>query len=323
MKSILVTGAAGFIGSHLCDALLKSGYAVVGVDNFDHFYSEAVKRENIANALSSPRFTLLEGDIRDESLYTKLERYPFAAVIHLAGRAGVRPSVEEPLQYVDSNIAGTVRLLEFVREFGSSFIMGSSSSVYGNSCVAPFVEGDCGDEALSPYAATQRSCEVFCHTYHHLYGIDTAVLRFFTVYGPRQRPDLAIHKFTKLIDEGQSIPVFGDGSTRRDYTYVDDIVGGILKILDWVQQPSDEAKYEIFNLGESHTTTLADLIVSIEQALGKKAIIDRKPMQPGDVQQTYADISKAREMVGYNPQTLIAEGIPKFVEWYLQSKRAR
>jgi UDP-glucuronate 4-epimerase len=308
---ILVTGAAGFIGSHLCERLLTDGAEVVGLDNFDEFYSPTIKRSNIAECLEHKSFSLIEGDIRDaECVAGVLSRNNINMIVHLAARAGVRPSIEQPLLYQDVNINGTMVLLEAAKKYGiRKFVFASSSSVYGNNKKVPFAETDNVDFPISPYAATKKAGELICHTYHHLYDMDVMCLRFFTVYGPRQRPDLAIHKFARLIEAGEPIPVFGDGSMRRDFTYIDDIIQGVMGAIEHCEG------YEIYNLGESRPVRLDELIGEIEKALGKKAIINRQPVQPGDVIQTYADVAKAKAKLGYNPQTDIAEGLEKFVAW--------
>ncbi|MBI5135868.1 MAG: GDP-mannose 4,6-dehydratase [Nitrospirae bacterium] len=312
MSTVLVTGAAGFIGSHLCEALVARGQRVVGYDNFDPFYPRPAKERNLAALSGNRHFALVEGDIRDrDKLAHTFRDHGITQVVHLAALAGVRPSIAEPYRYQEVNVAGTAAILECVRDFGTeNFVFASSSSVYGNNDKVPFAESDRVDHPISPYAATKKAGELICHAYHHLYGFPVTCLRFFTVYGPRQRPDLAIAKFTRLIDNGVPIPFFGDGATRRDYTYIDDIIQGVLAALD------KRAPYAIYNLGESQTTTLLELVRLIQEALGREALIDRQPHQPGDVPVTYADISLARKELGYNPHTLIAEGIPKYVEWY-------
>jgi len=312
MSNILITGAAGFIGSHLCERLLADGEKVVGLDNYDDFYDPNIKRNNIRACLGNQNFKMVEGDIRDASCVESiLNENKIDFVVHLAAKAGVRPSIEDPVSYQDVNINGTVVMLEAARKSGiKKFIFASSSSVYGNNKKVPFAETDNVDFPISPYAATKKAGELICHTYSHLYDIDMTCLRFFTVYGPRQRPDLAIHKFTKLIENGDEIPVFGDGSMRRDFTYIDDIVDGVVASINNCKG------YEIYNLGESRPVRLDELISEIENALGKKAVISRLPMQPGDVNQTYADVSKAKEKLGYNPNTDITEGLAKFVEWF-------
>ena len=306
----LVTGAAGFIGSHLTDRLLNDGWAVVGVDSFDTFYDPSIKRRNIAACLSNPRFRLVEADIRDKAAMSEAISEDIDVIVHLAARAGVRPSIAEPTLYADVNINGTVVLLEIARQRGTpKFIFASSSSVYGNNRKVPFSEDDNVDFPISPYAATKKAGELICHTYHHLYGIAINCLRFFTVYGPRQRPDLAIHKFARLIEQGKPIPVFGDGSMMRDFTYIDDIINGVVASVDRC------AGYEIYNLGESRPISVNDLIRQLESALGKKATINHLPLQPGDVERTYADVTKARRDLGYSPSTDIPAGLADFVEW--------
>ena len=309
---ILVTGAAGFIGSHLCDRLIGQGSFVTGLDNFDSFYSRSIKEANISDCLSETKFKLVEGDIRDAGCVERiLKGDKIEIIVHLAAKAGIRPSLEDPLSYNDVNVMGTVVLLEGARKFGvEKFIFGSSSSVYGNNEKVPFAETDNVDLPISPYAATKKAGELICHTYNHLYGINVTCLRFFTVYGPRQRPDLAIHKFVRLIEAGQAIPVFGDGSMRRDFTYIDDIIDGVVSAIE------NCGGYEIYNLGESKPIRLDKLIGEIEKALGKKAVIDQLPIQPGDVEQTYADVTKAREELGYSPKTEIVDGLTKFVKWF-------
>lgn len=314
--NILVTGGAGFIGSNLVDRLLSDGHSVAVIDEFNDFYDPRIKRANLAAAAG--RIALHEADIRDaEAVRRIVAAGRFDAIIHLAARAGVRPSIKQPKLYIDTNVTGTFHLLEAARAAGvKRFINASSSSVYGVLKTAPFREDMCLNQTISPYAATKLAAEQLCSNYSHLYGMRTISLRFFTVYGPRQRPDLAIHKFTKAIDEGSPIDQYGDGSTRRDYTYIDDIVQGIVACLSYEGPLCD-----VFNLGESQTTTLSELIAAIERKLGKKAVINRLPEQPGDVPLTYADITKSRELLGYRPATKIAEGIPKFVEWYLKTHR--
>lgn len=314
MTRILVTGAAGFIGSHLVERLVGMGRSVVGLDNFDEFYDPAVKRRNLAGLEGEDRFELIEGDIRDAALLDALPG-DIDSIVHLAARAGVRPSIAEPMLYQDVNVTGTQRLLELARRREiRRFVFGSSSSVYGNNEKVPFSEDDPVDRPISPYAATKRAGELLCHTYHHLFGIGTVCLRFFTVYGPRQRPDLAIHKFTRLMTAGEPIPRFGDGSTRRDYTHIDDILQGVVASIAWLDANPDG--FEIVNLGESETVELSRLIALIAEALGVEPRIVELPPQPGDVERTYADITRARRLLGYDPQTPIARGIPEFVAWY-------
>ena len=313
---VLVTGGAGFIGSHLVDRLLADGHAVAIVDEFNDFYSPEIKRANLAGVLDS--IELHEADIRDESAVQNIVKNGrFDAIVHLAARAGVRPSIKEPKLYIDANINGSFHLLEAARQAGvERFICASSSSVYGVLKTVPFSEDMALTQTISPYAATKLAVEQLCSNYSHLYGMRTINLRFFTVYGPRQRPDLAIHKFTRSIFEGKTIDQYGDGSTRRDYTYVDNIIQGMMACFSYNGQLCD-----VFNLGESQTTTLSELIASIENSLGKKARINLLPEQPGDVPLTYANIDKARTLLGYSPTTKIAEGIPKFVEWFLAMQK--
>jgi len=317
MKSILITGGAGFIGSHLVNRLLcEGGWQITVVDDFNDFYDPAIKRAEVEPHLSNPDFQLIEADIRNyEALTQAFAGSSFDCIVHLAARAGVRPSLTDPQLYVETNINGTMNLLELARAHHvRQFVFGSSSSVYGTNAKLPFSEDDPIFNPISPYAATKAAGELLAHTYSHLYGMRIVCLRFFTVYGARQRPDLAIHKFAKLISAGEPIPVFGDGTTRRDYTYVDDIIAGVRAAIDY-----DASKYEIINLGESRTVELRELIFLLEKALGKKAQIDRQPMQPGDVPQTFADIAKARRLLNYNPQTQIEDGVRKFVEWFRET----
>lgn len=319
MRNILVTGGAGFIGSHLVDRLLSEGeWHVTVVDDFNDFYSPKIKEANIAGHLRAPNYKLVEADIRDLDTMASLFRSTrFDVIVHLAARAGVRPSLSEPKLYAETNINGTLNLLDLAKEHGiKQFVFGSSSSVYGINAKVPFAEDDRIHQPISPYAATKAAGELICHTYAHLYDIRCVCLRFFTVYGARQRPDLAIHKFSKLITEGKPIQMFGDGSARRDYTYIDDIIQGVRAAIDY-----DKSIYEVFNLGESQTTELKELIELLERSLDMNAVIDRQPTQPGDVPVTFADISKAKELLGYNPTTKIADGIPKFVEWFRSRDR--
>jgi len=311
VKNYLVTGGAGFIGSHLVDSLLSEGNNVITVDNFDEFYDKEVKLNNISSALTFDTFQLIEGDIRDKNLLDELfNNNHIDIVVHLAAKAGVRPSIENTVEYFDVNMNGTLNILEAMKKFDvKNMIFASSSSVYGNNKKVPFSESDIVDYPISPYAATKKSGELLCHTYHHLYDFKINCLRFFTVYGPRQRPDLAIHKFSKKILNDETIPMFGDGTTKRDYTYIDDIIQGIKLAIENLNG------YEVFNLGESRTIMLKELIALIEKEIGKKANIEKLPLQPGDVEQTYADISKAKEMLGYNPQYDIEEGMKNFINW--------
>jgi UDP-glucuronate 4-epimerase len=314
MKRILATGGAGFIGSHLVDRLLATDVEhVTAVDDFNDFYDPQIKRANIRRHLEDPRYQLAEVDIRNaKALNQALANKNFDCIVHLAARAGVRPSLTQPQLYNETNVNGTLNLLEFARQHDiKQFVFGSSSSVYGINAKVPFSEDDPIRQPISPYAATKGAGELLCHTYSHLYGIRCICLRFFTVYGPRQRPDLAIHKFARLISEGKPIPVFGDGITRRDYTYVDDIINGVVAAINY-----DKSDYEVINLGESRTVELRELISLLEKELDAHAIIDRQPPQPGDVPQTYADITRARKLLGYNPSTQIEEGLRKFVDWF-------
>jgi len=317
MKNFLITGGAGFIGSHLVDRLLATGVErVTVIDDFNDFYDPSIKRDNIREHLKDPRYNLNEVDIRDRgALEQTFKANNFDCVVHLAARAGVRPSLSEPQLYTETNINGTLNLLELAHSSNvKQFVFGSSSSVYGINAKVPFSEDDPIRQPISPYAATKGAGELLCHTYSHLYGLRCVCLRFFTVYGPRQRPDLAIHKFAKLISQRKPIPVFGDGSTRRDYTYVDDIIDGVMAAIDY-----DRSNYEVINLGESRTVDLNELISLLEKELDTHAIIDHQPPQPGDVPQTYADISKARALLGYQPKTQIEEGLHRFIEWFRMS----
>ena len=314
MKSFLITGGAGFIGSHLVDRLLAINVEhITVVDDFNDFYDPQIKRSNIRRHLEDSRYQLAEVDIRDQqALDQALANSQFDCIVHLAARAGVRPSLSQPQLYNETNVSGTLNLLEFARRHNvKQFVFGSSSSVYGINAKLPFSEDDPIRQPISPYAATKGAGELLCHTYAHLYGIRCTCLRFFTVYGPRQRPDLAIHKFARLITEGKPIPVFGDGTTRRDYTYVDDIIDGVVGAINY-----DKSGYEVINLGESRTVELRELIALLEKELDAHAVIDRQPPQPGDVPQTFADITKARNLLGYNPATQIEDGLRKFVDWF-------
>src|SRR5215207_3906274 len=314
MKNVLVTGGAGFIGSNLVEHLIaEGGWNISVVDDLNDFYSPGTKRGNMAEVREKGEFQFFEVDIRNaESLRPVFDENEFDTVVHLAARAGVRPSLKEPKLYAETNINGTLNLLELARDYEiKQFVFGSSSSVYGINAKVPFSEDDRIRRPISPYAATKAAGELLCHTYSHLYDIRTVCLRFFTVYGARQRPDLAIHKFTKLITEGRPIQLFGDGTTRRDYTYIDDIIQGVRAAIDY-----DGAMHEVFNLGESETTELKRLVELIEENLGMKAIIDSQTMKQGDVNTNFADISKAKQLLNYAPKTKIESGIPKFVEWY-------
>jgi UDP-glucuronate 4-epimerase len=321
---VVVTGGAGFIGSHLCERLLRSGHAVWAVDSFDDFYDPARKRDNVRALAGHASFRLVDADVCDGAA-TEAALAPAGAVageidvvVHLAARAGVRPSIEQPALYARVNVEGTAAVLELARRLRvPAFVFGSSSSVYGNAAPVPFSEADPVAAPISPYAATKRAGELLAHTYHHLYGLSVVSLRFFTVYGPRQRPDLAIHKFARLMWAGEEIPVFGDGSTRRDYTYVDDIVQGVERAIGYAL--AHPGCHEVFNLGESDTVTLSRLIDLLSGALGVEPRLRRLPPQPGDVERTCADISRARALLGYAPTTRIEDGIPRFVEWFRAS----
>lgn len=316
--NFLVTGGAGFIGSHVCERLLQMGHTVCAFDDLNAFYSPSQKQQNIRALQSLARpFTFVHGDITGRpALEELLSNSRFDQIIHLAARAGVRPSLAEPALYQRVNVEGTTNLLEAARTRSITKVtIASSSSVYGVNAKVPFSEGDPIFSAISPYAASKLACEALGHVYHHIYGMDIVMLRFFTVYGPRQRPDLAIYKFAQLISAGKAIPVFGDGSSARDYTYVTDTVDGV------IAATQKEFGYQIFNLGESQTVKLSYLIELIEKALGKKAVIDRQPNQPGDVPITFANIDKARKGLGYNPRIKIEEGISKFVDWFQSTHR--
>ncbi|MBN2314201.1 MAG: GDP-mannose 4,6-dehydratase [Sedimentisphaerales bacterium] len=312
---VFVTGAAGFIGSHLCERLLNDGCEIVGIDSFDEFYDPRIKRRNIDRCLKDKHFQLVEADIRDRDAMDQAMDADVDVIVHLAARAGVRPSIAEPVLYADVNINGTMVLLEAAKKYEiDKFIFASSSSVYGNNEKVPFSEEDNVDFPISPYAATKKAGELICHTYQHLYGISITCLRFFTVYGPRQRPDLAIHKFARLIEAGQPIPVFGDGSMMRDFTYIDDIIAGVTAAMEKCN------RFHIYNLGESQPISVNDLIGEIEIALGKKAVKDYLPPQPGDVERTYADVTKAMQDLGYRPSTPIQTGLSKFAAWLRQEE---
>lgn len=314
MESILVTGGAGFIGSNLIDRLLSIGQEVICVDNFDGFYSESVKRKNLEQALLNKNFKLYECDIRNQNeLEQCFKTSKIGLVIHLAAKAGIRPSIANPIEYYDVNVSGTLSLLELMRKYKvTRMLFASSSSVYGNNSKVPFTEKDIVDSPISPYAASKKAGELLCHTYHHLYNFDVYCLRLFTVYGPRQRPDLAIHKFTNCILNGNPIEIYGDGTTSRDYTYIDDIIDGILLSINKLNG------YEVFNLGESVTVSLAQIVDILERKL--RTNITRKflPIQPGDVSKTYSDISKARTLLGYSPKWSVEDGVDNFLTWKLK-----
>ena len=325
LDSILVTGGAGFIGSHLCEALLKQGRRVVLLDNWNDFYDPQIKDANLVAVRETARaqgakLVILKGDIRSSSdlrrAMSALGSGAGRAVVHLAAMAGVRPSIENPLLYNEVNISGTLQVLEACRWAGiRHFAFASSSSVYGNNAKVPFAESDPVDHPISPYAATKKAGELLCHNYHHLCGISVACLRFFTVYGPRQRPDLAIHKFARLLRAGQPLPFYGDGTTRRDYTYINDTLQGVLGALAWLER-SPQPVYDIFNLGESRTVELAQLVTLLGEALDCTPRLDRLPMQPGDVLCTFAEIDKARRLLGYAPRVPLEEGLALFARWF-------
>lgn len=336
----LITGGSGFIGSHLVEQLLKNGHSVINIDNFDDFYDYKIKINNTLESLGQEKQTVFSDkdtdiknliqstesatyrlyyqDIRDkEGLANIFNSYQIDMVVHLAALAGVRPSIERPMDYAEVNILGSMNLWELCKDFGvKKFVCASSSSVYGNNEKVPFSEEDNVDRPISPYAATKKCGEILGHTYHHLYDIDMIQLRFFTVYGPRQRPDLAIHKFTHLIFSDKEIPFYGDGSTARDYTFIEDIIDGITKSIRYLEE--NDKVYEIINLGENQVINLKEMLATIETEMGKSAIKNQLPMQPGDVQKTNADITKAKSLIGYHPTTNFQNGIKKFVEWFLR-----
>ena len=316
MQTFLITGAAGFIGSHLADKLLNEGNKVIVVDNFCDFYNPEIKENNVKHNLSNPNYKLYRADIRDRNELAKVfNENKIDVVIHLAAMAGVRPSIDNPIYYQEVNCVGTQNILEKMKLHNiKKLVMASSSSVYGNCKEVPFKENMIVDFAISPYAATKKANEVMTHVYHKLFDFNVIMLRFFTVFGPRQRPDLAINKFTRLMLNNEPIPMFGDGTTSRDYTYIDDIVDGIIKSCDYVENNKDV--YEILNLGNSSPVSLKEMINTIADVLGKTPNIQELPMQPGDVERTFADISKAKKLIGYNPKTSFKEGIENFVKWY-------
>lgn len=314
----LITGCAGFIGSNLIDKLLENkDIKLIGIDNLNNFYDKIIKEKNIENALKNKNFIFIKNDLLDiESLDNIFNNYDINSVIHLAGYGGVRPSIDNPKLYIDNNIIATLNILECIKKYEvKKIIFASSSSVYGNSKESIFTETLKVSEPISPYAMTKIACEELLFTYHKLYNIDVIALRFFTVYGRRQRPDLAIHKFTKLIFEEKPIPVFGDGSTRRDYTYIDDILFGIISAINY----EDKNYYEIINLGGGEPVSLEEMIKVLENTIGKKAIIERKSMQKGDVIKTVADITKARKLLNFYPSTKFKDGIKLFIDWYKES----
>ncbi len=317
MKRLLVTGGAGFIGSHLCERLLKEGYYVINLDNFNNYYDPKIKWRNIEQALNHQNYALYVGDIRDNKILAQIteEQGRIDMICHLAAMAGVRNSLKDPVEYVSVDVGGTVNMLEFARKNEvRKFVFASSSSVYGKNSKIPFSEDDPLEGQVSPYAAAKRSAELYCQTYSDLYEIPTVVLRFFTVYGPRQRPEMAVHLFTRLIMEGKSIPVFGDGSSARDYTYIDDIIKGVYKAMLY-----DNTVFEIFNLGNNKMTALSDLIGVIEKVVGNKARIQKNPDQPGDTPKTWAQISKAQELLGYEPCVHVDSGINLFHKWMVNN----
>jgi UDP-glucuronate 4-epimerase len=308
----LVTGGAGFIGSHLLDDLLNRGASVLCLDDFNDFYDPDLKRRNIENHRRNDAFRLMEGDIRDTGLLARIfSEFPITKIVHLAARAGIRSSLDQPLLYEDVNVRGTMNLLEMARQHKvEQFVFASSSSVYGGNTDVPFRETDRIHRTVSPYAATKYAGELMCYTYHHLYGVPTTCLRFFTVYGPRQRPEMAIHKFTRLIYDNKPIPFFGDGSTARDYTYIDDIIQGVVAAID------HPFPFEVFNLGESACIKLSELVSLIGEISGRQVELQRMAAQPGDVEITYADVDKARKMLGYDPRTPVKAGLTRFIEWF-------
>ena len=311
-KNIVVTGGAGFIGSHLIDRLLKEGHTVTNTDNFDPFYDESIKRENIKGHLEYDTYTIHEVDIRDKGALDKAIPDDTDVIVHLAAKAGVRPSIQDPISYQEVNVAGTQNILEVAREKDiKQFVFASSSSVYGKNPNVPWREDDAVLQPISPYASTKVSGELMGHVYSHLYDIRFLALRFFTVYGPRQRPDLAIHKFLKLMSEGKEITLYGDGSTRRDYTYIDDIIDGVMAAIEY-----NNSMYEVINLGNNQTVELLELVEAIEEASGVTAKKTFGPEQPGDVKQTWADVSNAGNLLNYHPGFSIDNGLRLFVEWY-------
>lgn len=317
-RRIVLTGGAGFIGSHLAEALLRRGSQLTIVDSLDEFYSPAWKQANLEEVRRAGCFQFFPADICDaECLREILSKARPDLIIHLAARAGVRPSIEQPHLYERVNVAGTLNLLELCREFQiPKFIFGSSSSVYGATSRAPFSEEEAGLRPISPYAATKLAGECLAYTYAHLFDLSVVCLRFFTVYGPRQRPDLAIHKFTALIEAGKAIPLFGDGSTGRDYTHIHDIVAGVLAAIEYEVRHESRVPFETFNLGNSHPVKLRELVELLQAATRKKVIVELRPMEPGDVPLTWADISKAGRLLGYQPRTRLTEGLEQFVSWY-------
>ncbi len=320
MKTYFITGGAGFIGSSLAECLLEEGNKVITIDNFCNFYNPAIKEHNVKELLKNENFKLYKNDIRDKSAIKKIfDENRIDIVMHLAAMAGVRPSIENPILYQEVNCLGTQNILEEMKAHDvKNLVMASSSSVYGNCREVPFKESMIVDYAISPYAATKKANEVMTHVYHKLFDFNVIMLRFFTVYGPKQRPDLAINKFTRLMLENREIPMFGDGTTSRDYTYIDDIVDGIKKSCNYVLY--NKNVYEILNLGNSSPISLKEMIETIGKTVGREPIIKQLPMQPGDVERTYADISKAKELIGYEPKISFEKGIERFIEWYKENK---
>ncbi|MGI9952913.1 GDP-mannose 4,6-dehydratase [Moorellaceae bacterium AZ2] len=311
MRSALVTGGAGFIGSHLVDRLLSEGWRVTVVDNFDSFYDPGIKRKNITPHLEYSNYTLVEADIRDMDTLQERLSGEYDVIVHLAAKAGVRPSIHDPIGYQEVNVRGTQNLLELAREWEvKQFVFASSSSVYGVNPNVPWREDDCVLLPISPYAATKVAGELLGHVYSHLYGIRFIALRFFTVYGPRQRPDLAIHKFTRLMLKGEPVPVYGNGSASRDYTYIDDVIQGVRAAMDY-----SESHYEVINLGNNKTLSLLEMVRALEEVLGVNARLEFLSPQPGDVPQTWADVEKARRLLGFSPSTPFGEGLRRFLEW--------
>lgn len=315
MKKILITGCAGFIGSHLCERLLAENYDVVGIDNLDPFYDIALKQRNLNEFINHPNFSFIETDLAEIESLKIVFPSNIDLIVHLAGKAGVRPSIDDPSGYINANIIATQNLLTIMKERGiKKMAFASSSSVYGNSQEVPFSEAMDVSKPISPYAATKKACELINYTSHHLFGFDIINMRFFTVFGPRQRPDLAIHKFTKLIRLGQPIPMFGDGTTSRDYTFIEDTLQGIIGAINYLD--SHEHIFETVNLGNNHPVSLREMITAIAEATGVNPVIKQFPMQPGDVDITYADITKAQQLFGYQPKHDFKEGVKQFVEWY-------
>ncbi len=317
MKRVLITGGAGFIGSHLTDLLIPEGWNITAVDNFDPFYARAVKQRNIERFQENPGYRFVEADIRDEAVLSAQLTGEYDVIVHLAAKAGVRPSLADPVAYQETNVRGTQNLLELTRAWGvKQFVFSSSSSVYGINPKVPWREDDHVLLPISPYASTKVSGELLGHVYSHLYGIRFLALRFFTVYGPRQRPDLAIHKFAHLLQDGKPLPVYGDGTSRRDYTFVGDIVRGIRAAMDY-----SATSYEVINVGNNRTISLMEMIQTLEEVCGRKAVLERKPDQPGDVPQTYADLAKAKALLGYQPQTDFKTGLQRFYQWFTSEVR--